>query len=283
MHTGTTLRWSGDPEGAAEAFGRALGSVGAERDPYLAQNCQANLALAEGLLGADRRGALSDIAAHAAVAGLGSVHLKAVMFAGLLANGNDQLSEAADLLAFCLPQQLELGHVNIVAQELSPFPELIGQVLRRHSQDGLASALIDALSRQWRFSEALPLLREMATPQVLELLSSVEPQGDSNSSRNGRPATVCEGQSYCGVEHLTTRESQVLELMAQDRSNDQIAGELFIALSTVKTHVNHILRKLGQKTRIGAVLEYQRLVDASPPGLRPEINPRYDSNKRPRH
>ena len=47
--------------------------------------------------------------------------------------------------------------------------------------------------------------------------------------------------------------------MARDRSNDQIAAELFIAVSTVKTHVNHILRKLGQTTRIGAVLEYQRL------------------------
>jgi ATP/maltotriose-dependent transcriptional regulator MalT len=47
--------------------------------------------------------------------------------------------------------------------------------------------------------------------------------------------------------------------MAQDRSNEEVAGELFIALSTVKTHVNHILRKLGQSTRVGAVLEYQRL------------------------
>ena len=47
--------------------------------------------------------------------------------------------------------------------------------------------------------------------------------------------------------------------MAEDRSNDQIAGDLFISIPTVKTHVNHILRKLGQKKRVGAVLEYQRL------------------------
>ena len=53
--------------------------------------------------------------------------------------------------------------------------------------------------------------------------------------------------------------------MALDRSNEEIAAELFIAVSTVKTHINHILRKLGQTTRIGAILVYQRLVHLHPP------------------
>ncbi len=48
--------------------------------------------------------------------------------------------------------------------------------------------------------------------------------------------------------------------MAADRTNDEIAADLFIAIPTVKTHVNHILRKLDQTTRVGAVLEYQRLM-----------------------
>ncbi len=47
--------------------------------------------------------------------------------------------------------------------------------------------------------------------------------------------------------------------MAQNRSNTEIAGELYVAVSTVKTHVNHILSKLQKANRIGAVLEYQRL------------------------
>jgi DNA-binding CsgD family transcriptional regulator len=47
--------------------------------------------------------------------------------------------------------------------------------------------------------------------------------------------------------------------MAVDRSNEEIAADLFIAIPTVKTHINHIRRKLGQTTRVGAVLEYQRL------------------------
>ena len=83
--------------------------------------------------------------------------------------------------------------------------------------------------------------------------------------------------SRTALEELTRRETQVLGLMALGRSNEDIAGELFIALSTVKTHVTHILRKLGQTTRVGAVLEYQRLAGSTgddlshrPPHLHPE-------------
>jgi NarL family two-component system response regulator LiaR len=61
------------------------------------------------------------------------------------------------------------------------------------------------------------------------------------------------------LDELTARENEVLRLMARNRSNEQIAQDLYIAVSTVKTHINHILRKLGQEKRMGAVLEYQRL------------------------
>jgi DNA-binding CsgD family transcriptional regulator len=69
--------------------------------------------------------------------------------------------------------------------------------------------------------------------------------------------------------------------MAANRSNAEIASELFIALSTVKTHINHILRKLGQRTRVGAILEYQRLTGASQPRSAREIHPGYDSGGAP--
>ncbi len=71
--------------------------------------------------------------------------------------------------------------------------------------------------------------------------------------------------------------------MAQNLSNEEIAAELFIALSTVKTHVNRILRKLDQKTRVGAILEYQRIIRSSPPIPRPQIHPGYDSGGTPDH
>jgi two-component system, NarL family, response regulator LiaR len=57
-----------------------------------------------------------------------------------------------------------------------------------------------------------------------------------------------------GVEQLTRRERQVLELIALGRSNKRIAVELEIAEKTVKTHVGHVLAKLGVSDRTQAAL-----------------------------
>jgi NarL family two-component system response regulator LiaR len=53
--------------------------------------------------------------------------------------------------------------------------------------------------------------------------------------------------------HLTEREHGVLRLVAQGRTNPEIAELLFISLSTVSFHVHNILTKLGAKTRTEAV------------------------------
>jgi len=55
-------------------------------------------------------------------------------------------------------------------------------------------------------------------------------------------------------EGLTAREVEVLELMAQQMSNAQIAEKLFVSENTVKTHVSNILAKLGCNDRAAAVL-----------------------------
>lgn len=55
-------------------------------------------------------------------------------------------------------------------------------------------------------------------------------------------------------EDLTSRELEVLLLMAQGKTNQEIADELFIALKTVKTHVSNILSKLQVQDRTQAVI-----------------------------
>jgi len=55
-------------------------------------------------------------------------------------------------------------------------------------------------------------------------------------------------------EELTSRELEILLLMAQGKANQDIADELFIALKTVKTHVSNILSKLQVQDRTQAVI-----------------------------
>lgn len=59
-------------------------------------------------------------------------------------------------------------------------------------------------------------------------------------------------------EPLTSRETGVLNLLARGRSNQQIAQELNIAEATVRTHVSHILDKLGVSNRVEAALHALR-------------------------
>jgi len=56
------------------------------------------------------------------------------------------------------------------------------------------------------------------------------------------------------AEPLSDREMQVLECMAKGMSNKEIGSTLWIGETTVKTHVSHVLRKLGQPDRTQAVL-----------------------------
>jgi DNA-binding NarL/FixJ family response regulator len=57
-------------------------------------------------------------------------------------------------------------------------------------------------------------------------------------------------------ERLSNRERDVFELIAQGRTNREIAKTLFISESTTKVHVHHILEKLGVRSRTEAVRAY---------------------------
>ncbi|MEU4829636.1 response regulator transcription factor [Streptosporangium sp. NPDC023615] len=52
------------------------------------------------------------------------------------------------------------------------------------------------------------------------------------------------------VEALTGREEQILAAVARGRTNNEIAAELYISLSTVKTHVASLMAKLGARNRV---------------------------------
>src|SRR5262249_12616203 len=98
-----------------------------------------------------------------------------------------------------------------------------------------------------RFDVAAVLLeRRKHRDLVLQLLLS------ANDTSIAKPSGVSVPRAASRRLGLSAREQEVCALLAEGRTNQEIATMLFISLSTTKVHVKHILEKLGVRSRTQA-------------------------------
>jgi DNA-binding NarL/FixJ family response regulator len=84
------------------------------------------------------------------------------------------------------------------------------------------------------------LLAPTVTRRMIETFLERPPVGDTRERRM--------------LDSLTAREQEVLQLVAGGLSNAEIATELYVSETTVKTHVGRVLMKLGLRDRVQAVI-----------------------------
>lgn len=102
------------------------------------------------------------------------------------------------------------------------------------------------------------LLKDTQAPELLKAIKAAA-AGQVQFSPQASAYLVREVRMPETTEMLTERETEVLQLLAQGRSNKEIARDLHVVEDTVKVHVKHILAKLGVQSRTQAVLCAMRL------------------------
>ena len=148
----------------------------------------------------------------------------------LAASGEE--SAAVTALAGALILACPRGHVRVFTDEGLPMAALLGRLV--------------AAQRAGPATDRVPL------GCLARLQRAFDARGPGPA--HGRAATA---QGI--VEPLTSRELEVLDMLAAGQSNQAIAGHLVITLDTVKKHVTHILGKLGAANRTEAVSRARQL------------------------
>ncbi|MBZ0300909.1 MAG: response regulator transcription factor [Anaerolineae bacterium] len=102
---------------------------------------------------------------------------------------------------------------------------------------------------------AAGFLSKETEPEEIERAIRAVAQGERTQFQSPRAAGIPALDSeQTLIEYLSNREREVLQLLVQGRSNADIADELHVSVTTVKTHIHHILEKLQVEDRTQAVL-----------------------------
>jgi DNA-binding CsgD family transcriptional regulator len=159
--------------------------------------------------------------------------------------------------------RLALGWESYVVAALTVQGDTLGLV---HADATASARALDALDAEvvGNFTEGLAGAFERATLRATlrrhrdELQSAIRWMSGRLGGLSDDLAPPPAGADPQLVDALTPRELEVLQLLAQGRTNQAIAATLVVREGTVKYHVKNILRKLGATSRADAVARYAR-------------------------
>ncbi len=97
--------------------------------------------------------------------------------------------------------------------------------------------------------ELIAAIRAVANGDAVLAPSLVRAVFEQARARPAGPSTPVPG-----IDELSDREREVLEHLATGRSNAEIGEALFLSEATIKTHISHVLAKLGVRDRVQAVI-----------------------------
>ena len=156
--------------------------------------------------------------------------------------------EALILLALFFSAQSKIDQALVYLEKALSIGESEG-FIRIFVDEGpsMARLLYEALSRN------------MAPDYVRQLLAAFPTSGPEPAA-----PPQAESSEFDWIEPLSERELEVLELIAEGLTNQEIASRLFLALNTIKAHTRSIYSKLGVNSRIQAVARARDLGVLSP-------------------
>ena len=173
---------------------------------------------------------------------------------GEAANGAEALRLARELRPDVVLMDLVMPVMDGIAATAAIRAELLEtEVL------ALTSVLEDASVVGAVRAGAIGYLLKDADADALRGAIKAAAAGQVHLSPKAAARLVREVRAPEGSEALTERETEVLRLLARGRANKEIARDLGIGEATVKTHVKHVLAKLGVQSRTQAALHAVRV------------------------
>ena len=163
------------------------------------------------------------------------IEIGALRALALAASGQD--ADAVNALAGALTLACPQGYVRVFADEGPPMAALLAQLIAAQ-----------------RSGSGFGAVAEVPLGCLARLRGALSPRGVAPDAGPGR-AAAAPGL----VDPLTSRELEVLEMLAAGASNQAIASQLVVTLDTVKKHVSHVLSKLGAANRTEAVARARQL------------------------